>query len=314
MSEEIKTESAPAPATETAPEAPTDFREYVKWRQSGELPKEPEPTPAAAQEPEPAKSAPQSGAEDKPTAEDEEDVEPGKPGRGSSRVRKIDRLTRENEMLRQQLATAQIKQQPAPVEAPKPPVEPQGKPKLHDFPTLEAYQEALTDWKLDQREAQQKAKAREDEAKAAEEKLQTGFAKSQDSARTLHPDYDDVIQSVAIPQGPGVMAARQAMLEDDAGGEILYHLATHPEELERIAQMQPVSAIREIGRLSATLASPPSPAAGTPKPKISSAPRPPAPLSRPSAGTSKKDIFDDDFAKTDYAGWSKVREAQLKGR
>ena len=110
------------------------------------------------------------------------------------------------------------------------------------------------------------------------------------------------------------MAARQAMLEDDAGGEILYHLATHPEELERIAQMQPVSAIREIGRLSATLASPPSPAAGKEKPKISSAPRPPAPLSRPSAGTTKKDIFDAEFARTDYVGWSKAREAQLKGR
>ena len=295
-------------ATETAPEPPTGFKEYVKWRETGELPQQgQEPQPAAAAQP-PAKTAPQSGADDT-QAEADDDGEPERPGRGSSRVRKIDRLTREVETLKQQLAA---QSRPAQTPQPQAPTEAPGKPKLHDYPTLEAYQEALTDWKIDEREKRKQAEAAQAEAQSAEQKLQTEWAQRQDTARTAHADYDDVMRSVAAPEGPGVMAARQAMLEDDAGAEILYHLATHPEELQRIAAMQPVSAIREIGRLSATLAA--SAPAGNPKPKVSGAPKPPAPLSRPSAGTQKKDIHDENFARDDFRGWSKVREAQLKGQ
>jgi len=310
MSEELKpsTEGQPENAAATAPEPPTGFREYVKWREAGGLPeKEPETQPAAAEPTPQAKTEPQSGAEQTPAGEEDEDEEPSKPGRGSSRQRRIDRLTRENELLKQQLAGAPKPAAPEPPKAPEPP----GKPKLHDYPTLEAYQEALTDWKLDQRESQRKAEAQQAEAQAAEQKIQAAWSKSEDTARTSHTDYDEVIQSVQAPEGPGVMAARQAMLEDEAGAEILYHLATHPEELSRIAAMSPVSAVREIGKLSATLV-PPTPA-GNPKPKVSGAPKPPAPLSRPTAGNHKRDILDEDFAKNDFRSWEKERVRQLKG-
>lgn len=312
MSEPVKpsTEQAPEGATATAPEPPSDFREYVKWRESGESAGEAtETSPAVTEETPKAQSAPQSGAEANTAAEDEDDEESDKSGRGGARSRKISRLKAENDLLKQQIASMQPR--PAVPEAAKP-AEPPGKPKLHDYPTLEAYQEALTDWKLDQREAQKRAEAQFAEAKSAQEKLQADWTTSEETARTGHADYDDIIQSVKAPEGPGVQAARQALLEEPNGAEILYYLGTHPDELERIAKLQPVSAIREIGRLSATLA-PPS-AAGNPKPKVSGAPKPPAPLSRPSAGSSKKDINDEEFARNDFRGWSKAREAQLKGR
>lgn len=314
MSEETRpsTEGAPENAAATAPEPPSDFREFVKWRTTGELPeKAEEPQPAAAEPSPQAKTVPQSGAEVTQAAEDDEE-EGEKPGRGSSRVRKIDRLTRENEWLKQQLASVQLK--PAAPEPPKP-AEAPGKPKLHDYPTLEAHLEALADWKLDQREKQKQAEAAEAEAKSRAEKLQTSFAKSQDASRSAHADYDDVVLGVKPPPMPEpvVDAIRQAMLEDESGSEVLYYLGTHPDEFSRIAAMSPASAAREIGRISATLA-PPSTAAGNPKPKVSGAPRPPAPLSRPSAGTSKKDILDEDFARSDFRSWSRLREAQLKGQ
>jgi len=310
MPEEITT-----PSTEGAPEntpqteAPTDYREYVKWRETGELPEKDEAQPAAAaEETPPAKTEPQSGADDSQQPEEDEEPETDKPGRGSSRVRKIDRLTRENEMLRAQLAAAAQPRSPA--EPAKPPEAP-GKPKLQDFETLEQYQEALTDWKLDQREAQKKAEAQQAEAKSAEEKLQAAWKSSEKTARAAHPDYDDVIDSVAQPDGPGVYAARQAMLEDEAGAEILYYLGTHRDELRRIAALPPVSAIREIGKLSAALTKPSE--AGNGKPKVSNAPKPPPALTRPGK-TTVQDINDEKFARTDYKGWLKLREAQLKGQ
>lgn len=309
MSEEVNAPSTTegAPETTQAPEAPTDFREYVRWRETGELPAKDEAPPAAAAPEEPqAKSEPQSGAEESQQPEDEEEPEPEKPGRGGSRQRKIDRLTRELEMAKAQLAVLQPK--PAPAE-PQKPAEPPGKPKLENYKTLEEYQEALTDWKLDQREA---ARA----AKSAEEAVQTAWSSSEKTARAAHADYDEVVQSVKTPTDPdgkplpGVLAARQAMLDDDQGAEILYHLATHPEELDAIAAMPPVKAVMAIGRLSAKFVSPPVAAT---KPQTTSAPKPPPPLSRP-AKTVTQNVNDENFARTDFKAWNKLREAQLRDR
>jgi len=306
MSEEVV--STPASTTEEAtPQTPTEFRDYVKWRKTGELPaveEPPSPAPAAA-EPEttepPATTEPQSGAEDTQQPAEEEDDQAevqsqpiGK--RGAQRQRRIDRLTAEIDLLKAQLAAAHQPAKPAtePKQAPPP-----GKPVLENFETLEAYQEALTDWKLDQREAQRAAQS-------AEQKLQTEWSKSEKASRAAHADYDDVVQSVKAPEGPGVIAARQAMLEDEAGAEILYHLAKHPDELRRIAALNPVSAVREIGKLAATL-TPSSTANGNGKPKVSAAPKPPPELSRP--GKTASDSIHDPAVLNDFRRYAKARAA-----
>ena len=115
------------------------------------------------------------------------------------------------------------------------------------------------------------------------------------------------MDTVEIPAGPGVLAARQAMLEDENGAELLYHLARHPKELERIAQLSPASAVMAIGRLSASL-SPASPENG--KPKITGAPKPPPPSGR--QGKTVSDSPDDPDVQRDFPRWAKARMAQLK--
>ena len=303
--------------TETpAAEAPADFREYNRWRDQGGQPFAEEKPPAAAEETPPAKTEPPSEAAVPPEPEETEEPEvEARPGRGGSRQRRIDRLTRENAAVKLQLAT--IEQQLARMQ-PKPPAPPPvkaaeapGKPKLQDFPTLEAYQEELTDWKIDQREAQKKAQAEADAALAAQQKIQTAWNSGEESARTAHPDYDEMLQSVKAPEGPGVMAARQAMLEDEAGPEILYFLATHPDELTRIAQLQPIPAVKEIGKLSASLSAPPS-GNGNPPRKLQSAPKPPPPMTRPTGQTTRDSVYDEEVAR-DWKRWNRARSAQLKG-
>jgi len=186
---------------------------------------------------------------------------------------------------------------------------PAGKPKLESFETLEAYQEALTDWKIDQRDAQRKAEEDRQAAEAAERKLQSAWSASEKTARATHPDYDDVVRSVQAPEGPGVSAARQAMLEEDSGAEILYYLGTHSDELRRIAALSPVSAVREIGKLSARL----SPVAGNGKPAATALPKPPPALSRP-AKVATESVYDEKFAASDFRGWERARMRQLKGQ
>ena len=302
VSEAPATEESASPETPVS-EAPKDFREYAKWRTTGELPEKPEePPPAAAagEEPPPAKTEPQSGADDTQHEEDDEEGEGESAGkrRGSSRQRKIDKLTREVEALKQQLAqTGQPKAEP-----PKP--EQPGKPKLEQFDTLEAYQEALTEWHFAEREKKREAEAQEKAAREVAQKLQTEWDSKQQSARKAHQDYDDAIESTAAPDGPGVAAARQAMLEDDAGAEILYHLAKHPDELKRISAMQPIAAVREIGRLSALF----TPPAANGKQKLSAAPKPPPPVTRP-AKIASDSIFDP-AVQSDYRRWAKARNAK----
>lgn len=311
---------SPAQGTEAATsEAPTDFREYAKWRATGELPEQKEETtPAAADEKPPAKTDPDSETEGNQETGDEkdepkgDDEEPSSKGRGGSRQRRIDKLTRENEELKRQMAERDIrsihslKPQDKPSESAQPAP---GKPKLEDFQTLEAYQEALTDWKLDERERLQREKQAREATEQALRTEQETWAKKEKAARKAHVDYDDLMDTVEIPAGPGVLAARQAMLEDEHGAELLYFLAKHPKELAAIAALSPASAVMAIGKLSVSL-SPAAPENG--KPRITGAPKPPPPSGKSSKTTS--DSLDDPEVEKNFSRWERLRQAQLGKR
>jgi hypothetical protein len=291
-------------------EAPTDFREFAKWRETGELPESKEDTPSeAAGEKPPAKIEPDSETEDSQETGDEDDDADEESARGkskpNSRTRAIKRLARENEELRRQIAEQSVKPQEKPSEPAK--AAAAGKPKLEDFQTLEAYQEALTDWKLDERERTRKEAEARTAAEDAVRKEQDGWTKKEKAARKAHDDYDDLIDTVQIPAGPGVLAARQAMLEDDNGAELLYYLAKNPKELERIAGLPPASAVLAIGKLSAKFD---TPATENGKPKITGAPKPPPPSGR--AGKTASDDPNDPEVQKDFKRWAKAREAQSK--
>src|SRR5262245_14715079 len=128
---------------------PTDFRGYDHWRRTGELPaSEESQPPATAPESAPANGEPAEPVKTAPESEPDEsqETEPAQPSRPNSRQRRIDRLTRENAELQKRIqALEQPISSPRPAEAAPAPA---GRPELKDFQTLEAYTEALTEWKL----------------------------------------------------------------------------------------------------------------------------------------------------------------------
>jgi len=317
--EENVSTGADGTAREPDPSDPTGFKAYVKARMQGEdPPAETTGKPAAQAQGEggnagtapDAETAPDSEPEkqDSDTDEEEGDTPEEKKLRSGSRKRRLDRLEKENAELTRRLEAAAA---PPPVEKPAAAPDPtRPKPLLKDFKTLEEYNEALTDWKLDQREAARKA---EDDKKAQEAAIKTeqdGWKKREAAVAKAHPDYQETIEAVKTPSGPGVLAMRQALLEEEQGAEILYHLAKHPEELERIAACTPARAAVEIGKLAAALETPNPGTNG--KPKITGAPPPPSRLTRPSGQHS--DSIDDPAVQRDWKRWARAREAQLKGR
>jgi hypothetical protein len=185
---------------------------------------------------------------------------------------------------------------------------------LEDFETLEAYQEALTDFKIDQRD---RARAQEAQRQAViqyEERLQADWATREKAAKKAHPDYLETIESVEMPKGPIVADLRQAILEEEQGAEILYWLAKNPAEIKRIAALSPHSAVREIGKIAVKVSngvpSTPSTGSESPKKQVTSAARPPAAVTR-SAGAPSEEITDPEV-ESDYKRWERMRMAQLK--
>jgi hypothetical protein len=140
-------------------------------------------------------------------------------------------------------------------------------------------------------------------AYAAEQKFNELSAKAerQNQARTVEqswterqqafakdkPDYFEVLDRQWDCSEPMAEAIRTS----EKGAEVAYHLASNPEEARRIAGLNPLAAIREIGRLEARFDT----KASAPPVTASDAPPPPQQL-RGNGGRFKVDPGTDSFA------------------
>lgn len=235
------------------------------------------------------------------TAEDDEQDTGEKPKGKGGFQHKIDKLTREKyaaeaaaEELRRQLAD---KEKPAakPAES-----KPEGKPVAESFDSYEEYVEALTDWKLEQKE--QSRQQSEAQRKAAEERKAVGDAWQGrlKEARTRYADFDATVDADV----PVSAAMQQALLDSEQGADLAYWLGKNPTEAERIAKLAPFAAARELGRIEAGLTR--ETPAQNPKPKTSAAPAPIKPVGKGAAPSAKKP---DEMDFQEYTRW---READLK--
>ena len=91
----------------------------------------------------------------------------------------------------------------------------------------------------------------EQQQQQAAQAAQATFKASEVEVRKTHPDYDEVVQNATNIVVPN--AVIECMMSSPIGAELRYHLATNPEEAERLNSMSPVAAVREIGKLEARL-------------------------------------------------------------
>jgi hypothetical protein len=102
-------------------------------------------------------------------------------------------------------------------------------------------------------------------------------------------DWDETVNQ-SIPMHQGVQLA---IFEQENGAEVVYYLGKHPAYAEKLAEMSPLSAVMEVGRLSDRLLKQnpagPNRAAGggaPPKPK----PRLPAPVKSVSSSATTSTV------------------------
>lgn len=292
-------------------EIPEDFAAFERYREGrDDEPIEGATSSAAADKEPPAKTAPDSDPDK--VQEPEGEKHKGLQKRFDKITKEKGDLARENEELKRKLEESNQGSRPA-QDKNAPPQKAEeavgdGKPTLDKYETLEAFYEALADWKLDQREKTKAATAEADKAKESAAAAQKVWNDRETTFKAEHADYDGLIDEVQIPKTASVPAIQQALIESEIGPAILYDLAKNPDELKRIAGLSPASAVKEIGKIEARLAEKKAPE--KPQQKLSNAPPPAARVGERTASAGKS-IDDPDIP---FAEFEKKREAQLRRR
>lgn len=257
---------------------------------------------------------------DEPEAK--EDSEKDKPRKKGGFQRRIDKLNARNTAIQQQLeywkeqalkgAKLDSKDKPAEKsDAPKGEANQAGKPDPDKFDTHAEYVEALTDWKLEQREKAAREKAEQDRIKTEQETLIKSHTERVKAFTEKTKDFHEVLEQVDdVPVSPTV---EHILLSSENGPELMYELAKNRADYERINKLSPVAAAREIGKIEAKIAASKSASSETKKQepkKLTQAPKPIAPVGG-SKGTVEKSIDDPELS---FAEYERLRREQMKRR
>jgi hypothetical protein len=126
-----------------------------------------------------------------------------------------------------------------------------GKPDPSQFDSHRDYVEALTDWKIDNREKSKEMKAKETQIKTEYQAQISTFQSKVAEFSKSTADFNDVIADVDdIPLSHSV---QEAILTSDFGPQLMYELSKNRAEYQRINSMSPTAASREIGKIEARL-------------------------------------------------------------
>lgn len=230
-----------------------------------------------------------------PTPEDQpkETEEKPKPGKNSFE-RKIDRLYK---AAAEQRARADFFEKQLEELKPKAKSS-EGAPRLEDFSDIEEYANAKAKYEaaniLKNGMEQQRANASRQQLLS----IENAWEEKASRADGKYDDFDDVVGELK-PVNPLTIAIMQAENAED----VAYYLGKNLKEAQRIAALDQIAQIREVGRLEAKLMSEP------PKPKMpSQAPAPIKPVSGKSSATTGEPLDSDD-----YATWLKKRNKQVHG-
>jgi hypothetical protein len=135
--------------------------------------------------------------------------------------------------------------------------EPAGKPRMKDYEAkvgteyedyasaIEAWGEASAEWREKERDAKQRQTSDEQQWRETAAVAQ----KRIDAFKAEHPDYDEVLQGVELPNGPTTFAIMRHLQHSELGPALAYEMGTQKDELDRIAGLSPELAIAALGKL-----------------------------------------------------------------
>ena len=208
----------------------------------------------------------------------------------SRKAARMAEMEAENRYLKQQMEAAQQKQaQP-----------PQGEPKPEEFQDYEGYTRALARYEA----AQEFAKLQQSHASQAQQQRQQQQAqefttrldaKLSEGAEKFD-DFDEVVRDPAAPISQ-VMYAIAA--ESEVGADLLYYLATHRDEAQKLFSLPPAAQARAVVKLEDKVTAPP---------KTTKAPPPITPTGQ----KAKVEKDPGDMSDKEFADWRRRQIAQRR--
>lgn len=124
------------------------------------------------------------------------------------------------------------------------------KPVSSQFDDYDQYLDALTDWKMEQREAKAKAAQSKSEAQERSAKFQKNLMEGTEK----YEDFDEIARNPDLPITQDMV---NALFDCDHAADIAYYLGQNIQETRRIALLSPIAVAREIGKLEARFVGPP---------------------------------------------------------
>lgn len=139
------------------------------------------------------------------------------------------------------------RQQQQPLPQPEP-MAPTGKPVLENYDSYEAYTEALTDWKVEQRFVEREQRQQAETAAQAEARQAAEFNQRIREAAARAPEVMEAVNDPSLPVSPAMAEVVRAVPN---GPDVVLYLHQHRDEAARIAALPPSQAAFELGRLAA---------------------------------------------------------------
>lgn len=132
-------------------------------------------------------------------------------------------------------------------------VVPEGEPQPGQFADAFEYAKALSHYAVEQALVDRDRQENEKKQIAERSKVVDQWNKRQATVSGEIEDYAEIIAASTVAVSDQV---RDAILESDAGPQILYYLAKNPDIAQSLGEKSVSSAMREIGKLEAQLSAP----------------------------------------------------------
>lgn len=248
--------------------------------------------------------APEGEASTPPPGEDAQPEEQKVPLKALQEERRKRQEAEERNQRFERIFDEKMKPEPEPQQTKAPQVPPgfPAKPALESFETYDEYVDALTDWKTDLKFAQRDFQTQVQQQKTQHQQVYEDHGKRTTEAKARYPDFDAVI--AASSDIPARQELISAIVESDVSGDLLYHLAKNPAEVEKLNNLPERAMLRELGKIESRIAT------GVAPKKASNAPPPIAPVGSGGGKVAKAiaDMTDEEFLE------SENQKAAARGR
>lgn len=305
-------------ASTTETQAELDHATGPNWRQHFD------PAKAKAEEDAAGKAKPADSPEKKVETKIAPASEPGKPASKEEEdaplpkgvQKKLDRMTAKLRETERELQALKGRGEPAKAEPAKAASAADPEPQVKDFKSWDEWNAAHNRWLV--RDEQRKLDAQTSEREAQESAKATYDAHLErvEQGREAHEDFDEAISGMGTFEFSSEMANRafqMAVVDSENGAELMYHLAHHPDDMAKFADLSPTGVQRMVGRLEARLfpdGAAPSSSVARAKP-VTRTPKPTAPVR---GTTTAPTALDDPTLVKDTDAWIARRQAQLASR